>query len=70
MFLFISRFILRNRIPLLVIVGMLTAFFGYHASKIQLSYDFAKVLPASDKYFREYEKFKQLFGEDGSVLVI
>src|SRR6185436_11711531 len=70
MFLFISKFILRNRIPLLIFMGVVTVFFGYEATKIQLSYDFAKVLPETDKYFREYEKFKQQFGEDGSVLVI
>lgn len=70
MFLFISRFILRNRIALLIAIAVLTAFFGYYATRIQLSYDFARILPANDKYFVEYEKFKSLFGEDGSVLVI
>ncbi|HKR06864.1 MAG TPA: MMPL family transporter [Bacteroidia bacterium] len=51
-------------------MSVITAFFAYQATKIQLSYDFAKVLPETDKYFIEYEKFKRQFGEDGSVLVI
>ncbi|MEP7169139.1 MAG: MMPL family transporter, partial [Bacteroidota bacterium] len=51
-------------------MAVLTVFFAFEATKIQLSYDFAKILPESDKNFIEYEKFKQQFGEDGSVLVI
>jgi len=40
------------------------------ATSIQLSYDFARVLPVDDPYYKEYEKFKATFGEDGSVMVI
>lgn len=70
MFLYISKFLLRHRMSLLITMGVLTAFFGYWASHIQLSYDFAKILPVKDKYYVEYENFKQKFGEDGSVMVI
>jgi hypothetical protein len=70
MFRFISRFILRNRYALLVIIGLLTLFLGYKASQITLSYDFARVLPATDPDFQNYERFKKTFGEDGSVMVI
>ncbi len=55
---------------LLLVFGVLTLFFGYMATKIQLSYDFAKVLPANDPFFIEYEKFKSTFGEDGTVMVL
>jgi len=40
------------------------------ATKITLSYDFAKVLPATDPFFKEYKEFKETFGEDGSVMVL
>ncbi len=70
MFLVISRIILRNRIALLAAMILLTAFFGYWASRMELSYDFARVLPASDKDYIAYENFKKMFGEDGSVMVI
>ncbi len=70
MFRFISRFILRNRYVLLIMMGLLTAFFGYQAWQITLSYDFARVLPATDKDFASYERFKSIFGEDGSVMFI
>src|SRR5882762_1898380 len=62
--------IIRHRVLFLVVLLGLTAFFAYHASKIELSYTYARALPVSDPAYIEYEKFKQLYGEDGSVLVI
>ncbi len=55
---------------LLCIIGVITVILGFLATKIQLSYDFAKVLPASDPDFQEYVKFKSIFGEDGTVMVL
>lgn len=66
----LSHFILRNRITLLVVMLLLTGFFGWQASRIELSYQYAKVLPKDDPAFKAYEAFKQRYGEDGNVLVI
>lgn len=55
---------------LLAVFGLLTLFLGYMASRVQMSYDFARVLPVDDPYSVEYEKFKETFGEDGTVMVI
>ncbi len=65
----IATFILRNRLWLLIALGVLTVLSAYEATKVQLSYDFAKTVPADDPDFVEYLHFKQTFGEDGSVLV-
>lgn len=43
---------------------------GYQATRIQLSYDFARILPASDPDYQAYDAFKKKFGEDGSVMVL
>jgi len=43
---------------------------GYQASKVSMSYQLAQMLPASDSTSIAYKEFKQLFGEDGSVLFI
>jgi uncharacterized protein len=67
---FLANKILRNKLAFIVILLGLTAFMAYKASQIQLSYEFAKVLPANDPAYIEYEKFRKLFGEDGSVMVI
>lgn len=66
----IGTFILRNRLWLLILIGVLTVGAGFEATKVQLSYDFAKTVPADDPDFVEYMQFKKVFGEDGSVLVV
>lgn len=48
----------------------MTMFMGYKASKMELSYEFAKILPENDQTFIEYQRFKKQFGEDGNVMVI
>ncbi|NCO54202.1 MAG: MMPL family transporter, partial [Bacteroidetes bacterium] len=43
---------------------------GWQASKIELSYQFAKPLPQDDQAMLDYNSFKKMFGEDGNVMVI
>jgi predicted RND superfamily exporter protein len=43
---------------------------GYHASKVQLSYEFAKAIPVDNPRYQQYLQFKEKFGEDGNLLVI
>ena len=66
----ISSFILSNRIALIIVVLLGTAFMGYQATKVKLSYELAKVLPVSDPEYQRYEAFKSRFGQDGSVMVL
>jgi hydrophobe/amphiphile efflux-3 (HAE3) family protein len=65
-----GTFILRNRFWLLIALGVLTLAAAYESTKVQMSYDYAKTVPADDPDFIEYIKFKEMFGEDGSVLVV
>ncbi|MCX6271344.1 MAG: MMPL family transporter [Bacteroidetes bacterium] len=64
------RFILRNRLGILVFIGLVTVFMAYMASKVELSYEMGKILPDTDSTSIKYEQFKKKFGEDGSVLFI
>jgi predicted RND superfamily exporter protein len=66
----IGRFVLKFRIPLLIVLLLATAFMGYHASKVQLSYEFAKAIPTDNPKYKAYQDFKKQFGEDGNLLVI
>ncbi|MFM2206454.1 MAG: hypothetical protein RL213_429 [Bacteroidota bacterium] len=66
----VARIILRYRIATLVVLMILTGFMGFMATKIQLSYEAAKILPESDPTYAEYLRFKKQFGEDGTVMVI
>ena len=43
---------------------------GYRATKVQLSYEMARMLPANDKNLLTYQQFKKVFGEDGNVIFV
>lgn len=66
----IARIILRNRLSLLLILIAITCVMAFFASQVKLSYEGAKILPDNDSTYTAYLKFKQKFGEDGSVMVI
>jgi len=70
MFTHISRFILKHRTFLIILLALLTAFMGYKGKDAALSYENASLLPEKDSTRIEYLKFKKLFGEDGNVIVI
>ncbi len=67
---FIVRFILRNRLGILITIGLLTIFMGYMGSNIKMSYEMANTLPADDPISVEYKNFKEKFGLDGSVIFV
>jgi len=64
-----SRIILRNRLAILIILGLLTAFMGYRTQFVKMSYQMAQMLPKSDSTFIDYQNFKKNFGSDGSIVV-
>src|SRR5687767_4662463 len=65
----VALFILKFRIPLLVFVLALTVFMGWHASKVQLSYEFSRAIPTDNPKYQAYQDFRKQFGEDGNLLV-
>jgi len=66
----LGQFILRYRLFLLLLLISLTAFMAYHASKVELSYEFARAIPTDHPKYKEYQEFRRKFGEDGNLLVI
>ena len=65
----LSRLILRNRLLILILLGLGTAFMGYRSQFVTMSYQMAQMLPQSDTTYIEYEQFKNKFGKDGSIVV-
>jgi len=61
---------LRNRGGILIVVGLLTAFMGYEATKVQMNYKHGGLLPKSDPAYAEYEDFLNTFSADGNVIVV
>lgn len=70
MWLWLSRFILRNRIFLLILLGIITLFMGFQARKIEMSYEYSQLLPKKDSAYVDYERFKKLFGEEGNLIAV
>ncbi len=67
---YFSGILLRNKLAFFIGILLSTAFMAYHAIKVELSYEFAKILPANDSTFIDYQDFRKKFGEDGNVMVM
>lgn len=65
-----GEFVLRSRVPLLLILLVATIFMGWQASQVKLSYDFSKAIPTDNPKYIAYQEFKKKFGEDGNLLVV
>ncbi|MEO5683429.1 MAG: MMPL family transporter [Chitinophagaceae bacterium] len=66
----IARFVLKNKLALLIVLAAITAFMGWHAAKVQLSYDFTGAIPTDNARYMSYQHFRKQFGEDGNMMVI
>ncbi len=67
---FLVRLILRNRLFILITIGILTIGMGYLGTKTKMSYEMARMLPSSDPISVKYEEFKKQFGLDGNVIFV
>ncbi|MBN2166588.1 MAG: MMPL family transporter [Marinilabiliaceae bacterium] len=70
MWTWIARVILRNRIAFIIILAIITAFMGYNAQKIEMSYQYSSLLPKEDSTYIEFEKFVKLFGNESNLMVL
>ncbi len=66
----VARLILRNRIALLIIVGLVTIFMAYNATKIEMDYHYASMLSKKSPVLIDNLKFKKTFGEEGNGIFI
>jgi uncharacterized protein len=58
----LAGFVLKFRLPLLVILLAGTAVMAYYASKVELSYEANKSIPLDNLKYKDYQQFKKLFG--------
>ena len=66
----VSGLILRNKILLLTVLAVITIFFGWHAKQVEMSYSYAQMLPKKDQAFKDYQKFVEVFGEEGNLIIV
>lgn len=64
----LAKFVIRNRWMLLGFLLLSTGVMGYFASKVKLSYEFARAIPTDNPKYLDYVDFKNKFGDDGNVL--
>lgn len=66
----LARFVLKNRLPVLIFLFLSTVVMGYFASHVKMSYEFARAIPTDNPKYKEYQEFRQKFGDDGNTMVI
>ena len=58
----IADFVIKYRLWLIILISLITVVMGYYASKVEMSYDFARTVPLDDPDMIELEKFRAQFG--------
>ena len=66
----IARLIIKYRFLLIVFISIITAIMGYYATKVEMSYDFARTVPLQDPDNVALQNFREQFGEDGNIIAI
>jgi uncharacterized protein len=66
----VAQIIIRFRLVFIVLIGLITIVMGYFASKVEMSYDFARTVPLKDPDMVILTSFREQFGEDGNIIAI
>lgn len=66
----LAHIVIKFRLILIIGVGLVTIFMADQLQHLELSYDFAKVVPANDSDLLYFKKFTETFGEDGNLMVV
>lgn len=66
----LSYFVLKYRLVFLIAILGITATMAYYASKVEILYNFAKLLPEDDPASKDYDYYRSKFGQDGTILLI
>lgn len=64
------RVILRNRITILSVIFAITGLMVFQASRLEMDYGMVQMLPQDNPTSKTYKEFKELFGQDASLMVI
>ena len=65
----LGHIVIKRRVAFIFLLLASTAFMGYFAAKVKLSYEFSKAIPTNNPKYQDYLAFKNKFGDDGNVLV-
>ncbi len=66
----LAHIVLKNRLALIIILGVITVFMAYKAKNVEFTYSFFTPVPPDDPDMVFFTKFKDTFGEDGNIVAI
>ncbi|MCD2258594.1 efflux RND transporter permease subunit [Psychroserpens luteolus] len=66
----VARLILRNKIGILIAIILATLFFSSQWNNMRFTYTEANLLPDDDDINVTYNKFLEIFGEEGNLIVL
>jgi predicted RND superfamily exporter protein len=66
----VADLIIKYRLWFIILIGLITVYMGYHALRVQMSYDPGQTVPLDDPEMIDLTKFKAQFGEDGNVIAV
>ena len=66
----IAGILLRNRVAFIVGVLLITVFIGFQIPKVEMSYEYSNLLPATDSAYLDNLDFHEKFGQEGNVMVL
>ena len=58
------RFILRKRVPVLIVLAMLTGYMGWRAQEVRLQWTLPSMLPDTDSTYLAHQQYKAVFGDE------
>jgi predicted RND superfamily exporter protein len=62
--------IIKYRLPLVIIIALITAVMGYFGRQAEMSYDFRGTVPSNDPEQAYFDEFRKQFGEDGNIVAV
>lgn len=66
----VAGIILRNRYLILIVIALITAFLASQMKYMKFSYTEANLLPENHEANLEYNKFLEIFGEEGNLVIL
>jgi len=66
----VARFILRNRVLIIIAVAAMTVFMAMQWKHMRFTYTEANLLPDDHEFNEEYVQFLDIFGEEGNLIVL
>ena len=67
---YISRIIIKGRIPILIILAIITYLLATQMQHMRFSHSEANLLPKNHEVNLEYNKFLEIFGEEGNLIIL